>query len=278
MNIMNELRQPYLDEFESGGGDSFEEVDITEDIETIEPETEETIEDTPQAEGTKPAEEPYKIKVKFNHQEMDIPEDEASVWIQKGLNYDKGIERAKQEAAKEAENRAYTEMYQGTPMPISGKPILSKADYEQGSLEQKTLNDYQGRGIPEDVISDLAEFKKDKIERQAEKQSIQNQQIEIEKQALIQKDAVDFFNWFRAENQREFEVGKDEMPPELWQAHLEGKSLIAEYSRHENNKLKQELKILKQNSDNLRKAPVNGVTAHGGEKTQSDAVFLGFDD
>ena len=35
----------------------------------------------------------YKLKIKYNHKEMEIPEDEAIPLIQKGMNYDKLQER-----------------------------------------------------------------------------------------------------------------------------------------------------------------------------------------
>lgn len=271
--MFNELRQPYLEEFEAGGGsDGFD------DVETFEEPAEETMESQEQpeepVEDTKPTEEvtePYKLKVKFNHQEMEIPETEAATWIQKGMNYEKAVERAKQEARDDyIAEQGYT---------WNGKAITTEAEYRQALMEKEIYDRYQEKGLPEDVIQELVESKKFREESKAEKQAAEQQKAEIEKQRAIQQDAVDFFNWFKAENGREFEVGKDEMPPEAWQAHLEGRNLISEYSKYENKILKQKLKTVTQNTENLKKAPVNGVTKHGSDNVAPKDAFLeGFDE
>jgi len=86
------FRQPYLSEDDGvnlGGG---------------EPSPEPTTEPTPAPDGggTEPTPEPQRIKVKYNHQELEIPYEEAVQHIQKGMNYDKAVERARQEAAQQA--------------------------------------------------------------------------------------------------------------------------------------------------------------------------------
>lgn len=266
------LREPYLDELDSGGGaDGFDDMDLSDNTESIE--AEETIEVTETVEETKPTEEvsknPYKLKIKYNHDEIELGEDEAVPLIQKGMNYDKAVERAGQEAI----DKEYADLYRGQ-FSISGKPILSKLDYENALIEKEMYDKYQNQGLPEDVIRELVESKKDREERKLEKQTVQEQRIEYERQQAIQQDANDFFTWFQEENGRIFEVGKDTMPPEAWQAHLEGKNLIAEYSKYENKLIKQELKTLKQNKENQKKAPVNGVTVHGADSIESEDAFL----
>lgn len=268
---MNELKQPYFSEFESEGG--FDETDTFEDNgfeeESFEAEAEPV---TEPVEETKPIEEvaPYKLKVKFNHEEMDLSEEEAVPYIQKGMNYDKGIERAKQEAR---------DTYIAEQNYVwNNKPITTEAEYKQAMLEQQVKEKYQAEGLPDEVIEELIASKKDRLERQAEKQLIEQQKQEIAQRAAIEKDAENFFDWFRTENGRNFEIGKDDMPQEIWQSHLEGKSLISEYSKHENKLIKQRLKVFEQNTKNQQKAPVNGVTSHGADKVESDVLFDGFDD
>ena len=67
---------------------------ITTDTDNVEQVAEDTTEatDTTQEvqEQTEAAkEEARKLKIKFNHQEMELGEDEAIPYIQKGMNYDK---------------------------------------------------------------------------------------------------------------------------------------------------------------------------------------------
>lgn len=67
--------------------DDFQEVDNPAEPQAGEEPAEDT---TPEADKQP---EPYKLKVKYNHEEMEIPENEAIPLIQKGLNYDKLQER-----------------------------------------------------------------------------------------------------------------------------------------------------------------------------------------
>ena len=80
-----ELRQPYLDEFEGSGGEPSAD-------QVSDPISDPISDPAPQA-----------IKVKFNHDEIEIPYEEAVQHIQKGMNYDKAVDRAKREAAEQSE-------------------------------------------------------------------------------------------------------------------------------------------------------------------------------
>ena len=265
---MNELKQPYFSEFESEGG--FDDTEVV-DTDTFEDEAEaEPVTET--VEETKPIDEvaPYKLKVKFNHEEMEVSEEDAIMWTQKGMNADKGTERTRQEG-RDAWIAEQNYVW-------NGKHITTEAEFRQAEIEQQVKEKYQAEGLPDEVIEELIASKKDRLERQQEKQLIEQQKQEIAQRAAIEKDAENFFNWFRTENGRNFEVGKDDMPQEIWQSHLEGNSLISEYSKHENKLIKQRLKVFEQNTKNQQKAPVNGVTSHGADKVESDVLFDGFDD
>ena len=39
-----------------------------------------------------------------------------------------------------------------------------------------------------------------------------------------------------------------------------------------------EMKVLKQNAENSKKAPVGGVTGHGSDTAKADKIFEGFDE
>jgi hypothetical protein len=286
MKFMNMLRQPYLDEFESTGGDGFDsdiadsdgfDDESTESAVMIDKETPEekpADEEEKPAEDTKPAEEtPKTFKVKYNHQEIEVPEDQAGILIQKGMGFDKAIERAQQEGIdKYIASFGYTN-------PVTGELIKSKAEYDQALHDKEIYERYQSQGLPDEFIQELMESKKFREESKAEKARQEEARIEFEKQEAIKKDAVDFFSWFKAENGRAFDVEKDTMPPEIWQAHLNGANLIAEYAKYENKILKQRTKTLSQNNENLKRTPVGGVTSHGSDKPGPDDAFLqGFDE
>lgn len=222
------------------------------------------VEDTKPTDGTpetspETPEQPLKIKVKYNHEEMELPLDEAAQLAQKGLNYEKAVERAKQEArdAYIAE-QGYT---------WQGKPITTEAEYRAAMAEKELIEKYQDRDIPEEVIKELMESRRDREERQREKEARAEQE---------KKDAMlnDFLDYFQSVNDRPFDSTKDKIPQEVRDAVDKGESLKIAYMQYHNKELRNQLKIAKQNEENLKKAPVGSVTANGVSKAEVEDDFL----
>ena len=247
-------------------------VDSTpEDIETTvdeqEPEFEETVEPTEEvttptdepAEPQEPVTQPQKVKIKFNHEEREIDLEEAAQLAQKGMVFDKAIERAAQEARdKLIADMGYT---------WNGKPITTEAEYKQAMAEQELINKYKDRDLPDEVIKELIESRRDREERQREKAA-------KEEEARIQSTWNDFFKFFEEVNERAFDPKKDTLPAEVEQAIQNGHTPLEAYMRHHTKELRNQLKIAKQNQENMRKAPVGSVTAGGGTKTEPEDAFL----
>jgi hypothetical protein len=231
-------------------------------------------EDTEQAaEDTKPADEPtepqepgtqpLKIPVKFNHQDMELTVEEAAALAQKGMNYEKAIERARQEAAQQAKDALIADM----GYTWNGKPITTEAEYKQALQEQELINKYKDRDLPEEVIRELVENRRFREEQQRER-------AEKEEQAKQQAQYNEFFAFFEEVNERPFDAKKDTIPAEVQEAVQNGQSLMTAYMRHHAKEMRNQLKIAKQNQANTRKAPIGSVTAGGGTRTEAVDPFM----
>lgn len=225
-------------------------------------ETLETGEDTkPPVEEEQPPEvnpEPQKIKIKFNHEERELDVEEAALLAQKGMNYDKAVERA----AQQARDAVIAEM----GYSWNGKPITTEAEYKQALMEREIMEKYKDN-VPEEVLQELIASRKDREERQREKAA-------QEEQSKKQAEYNEFFNYFESVNERKFDPNKDTLPPEVLAAVENGANLKYAYMEHHNKELRNRLKIQSQNQANKQKAPVGSVTVNGGTKTVSDDLFL----
>lgn len=238
-------------------------------VEQNEPEQEEPVE--PDAEDTKPAEEPtdpkepetQKIKVKFNHEEQELTVEEAAQLAQKGMVFDKAIERARQEAAQQARDAVIAEM----GMEWNGNPIKTEDEYKQALAEQKLIEQYKDRDLPPEVIQELVENRKFREEQQREK-------AEKEVQSKRQEQFEEFFRYFESVNERPFDANKDIISQEVQAAVDSGVPLKFAYMEHHNKELRNRLKIQTQNQENKRKAPIGSVTANGSTPTEAEDMFL----
>jgi hypothetical protein len=250
------------DDFESLPADESME-DTKEPVEDLDTETveEPTSETTEPVEDTQEPETPQQrmLKLKVDRGEREVPEEEAILLAQKGLNYERGIERAKQEARD-----AYIAEQE---IMWNGKLISTEAEYKQATAEQKLINQYKDRDLPEEVIQELLAGRRDREERAKEKEA-------NEKQAKQQAAYNEFFDYFESVNERKFDPKTDILPQEVIDAADKGKPLMYAYMEHHNKQLRNSLKVAKQNETNSKKAPVGSVTAHGNNKPEPEDDFL----
>lgn len=159
--------------------------ELTNQSEVVEQETQETQiseemgqENTTQAEQTTP----QSIRVKYNHQELDLPYDEAVNHIQKGMNYEKAVERARQEAAQEARDS----LIAAEGYIWKGKPITTEAEYIAAKKEQEMEQEIERKyaHLPDDVREEMLENRKFREQYQTQQQQIEAQQ----RQAQAQQD------------------------------------------------------------------------------------------
>lgn len=214
-----------------------------------------------------PTTEPQKIKVKVDREEREISVEEAAILAQKGMNYERAIERARAEAAQQAKDSVIAEM----GMTWNGKPIQTESEYKQALAEQKLIEQYKDRDLPPEVIQELLESRRDREERQREKAA-------KEEETKIQTTWNEFFSYFEEVNERAFDPKKDTLPTEVEEAIQKGQTPLSAYMKHHSKELRNQLKIAKQNQSNTRKAPVGSVTAGGSKAAESEDPFLkGFD-
>lgn len=222
-------------------------------------------------ENTTPIEEPtvtpepveQKIKMTYNGQEMEVSATEAAVLAQKGMNYEKAVERARTEAAQEAKDSFIRDM----GYSWNGQPITTEAQYKQAMSEQEMINKYKDRDLPDEVIKELVESKRDREERAQEKQA---KQAESKKQ----EDFNEFFRYFESVNGRTFDPVKDKVSAEMQEAINNGQPMKYAYMESHNKELLNQLKISKQNETNVKRSPVGSTTANGSKTATSVDPFL----
>lgn len=225
----NELRQPYLEEFEGGGGDTAEQTESTTEI------------------ITEPA--PQAIKVKYNHEEIELPYEEAVTHIQKGMNYEKAVERAKQESR----DAFVAEQYAGQLW--KGKPITTESELKQALREQKSEEEIRQKysHLDDDILDELVESKRFREEyEQSRKESERERQQREQTEKLTQeqqKDQTEFLRMFKEENGRVWSE-EDKLPDEVINYLKQGKTLSEAYTRHLKDTYKQKINANETNQKN----------------------------
>lgn len=240
----------------------------------IEEEPFESVEDTTETEQTEEVDQPQEelteaqnafLKVKYNKEELDLDEDRARELAQKGLNYDKLVERVQQ---LETDPRLSFVEELAREQNLEVNEYLQQV---QEWREQEKLNQLIQSNIPEDLAKEILEARKD---REVRKQQEQQQQVEQKKQS----EAFEFFEYFKQATGKEFNNEADQIPQEVWDINSQGVPLKYAYMQHHNQQLQNQIKILKQNESNAKKAPIGSLSAHGSADNQSEDPFLsGFD-
>lgn len=227
--------------------------------------TEQAAEDTTPAdapvETQEPVTQPLKIPVKYNHQDMELTVEEAAALAQKGMNYEKAVQRASEEAAQQARDAVYAEM----GLEWQGKPIKTEAEYKQALQEKQLLEKYSS--LDPELAQEL-------IESRRFREELQKQQADQAEQKKQQASLNEFFDYFEEVNERKFDPNKDQLPQEVLDAVNNGQTLLSAYMKHQNKELRNRLKIQIQNQANQKKAPVGSVTAGGGIKSDPEDLFI----
>ncbi|WP_028547232.1 hypothetical protein [Paenibacillus taiwanensis] len=103
-------------------------------------------EPTDNGQESPPQEQPKGITVKYNKEDRFIADEEVSTWVQKGLNYDKVSERAK-EAERYQQMVDRTARYYGYDNPDDYMAAL-----EQAETERRIQQEAEKLGVDEEVI------------------------------------------------------------------------------------------------------------------------------
>lgn len=196
---------------------------------------------------------PEKIKVKFNHEEMELPLEEAVIHIQKGMNYDKVSERLKEvqedidfleERAKEAgmSRKDFREMW---------KQNLSQAEIKKLAEEKE---------IPEDVAKELSEAKRAK-----QKLELIEKEKQIESARLT--ELASFLDEFP-----DVKTYKD-IPAEVVDEWTSGTKLKTAYKAYQADLLKEKLSKVEEKSKVDETNQKNAAASMGAANTNGDSVI-----
>lgn len=218
----------------------------------------ESVEDTkPTEEVEQPVEQPQMVKLKYNHQEEEVPLDEAIKLAQMGKNYPK-----LQEKLQEMER--FREFIQELGQEHGYDPI-QYMDAVREQREQQMLDRLIQENIPEEYAREMLE------NRKFRQQYNEEQQKKVDEERK-NKEYMEFFDYFRDANGRDFVPSQDILPENV----LANKDMPLKfaYMMHENQQLRQQIQTLKQNETNASKAPVSSTTAHGSTETASEDPFL----
>ncbi|MGL4107259.1 hypothetical protein [Clostridium sp. LP20] len=237
--------------------DSVEDTDQTEEA-TEENQTEEENQENIEAKEESKEDTPT-IKVKFNHQEMDLPLDQAQEYIQKGMNYDKILGQLQEVQ----DNQGL--QYLNDLSQKSGMSVDEMVSHWRQQEEQAEIDELVQKNIPPEYAKEMIENKKFREEQlRKEKEAAK----ENESQAMY-KEFVQAYPYAKAE----------EIPPEVWDKVDAGVPLKYAYMEYENAKLQEKIKVKTQNETNKKRAPGLGVTSNGtAESVKEDDFLEGFNE
>lgn len=253
----------------TGDDDSWDDDEITaqdddEGEDAEQPEAEDTTRD--EGEQEQPATDEWGLPIKYNGEDRVLTRDEAQALAQKGMNYERAIERAAAEAAQAARDSYIAE--QGYEW--NGQAIKTEAEYKAAVAEKDLRDKYAN--LPPEVAERIVALEHAEHQRTQERQA-------AEEKAANDRQLSDFLETFQKINERPYDPKTDKVPPEVWAASQNGMPLRYAYMEHHNKELRNQLKISKQNESNSKKAPVGGVTANGGNKKAAvDPILAEWDE
>jgi len=186
---------------------------------------------------------PQTIKIKYNHEDKEIPYDEAVQHIQKGLNYDKVYERYN-ELANHPGLAYLNEIAQ-----VNGVTVDQLVGHWKQQNEQAKLDELIQNNIPEDVAREIIEGRKFRQQYTQEKMTAEQQR----KQRGMYAEFMEKFP----------EVKPEDVPAEVWQEVNSGKPLVDAYTRHENQALKNRLAKMEETLQTRQKNDQNAQSSPG---------------
>jgi hypothetical protein len=206
-------------------------------------------------------EQPLTFKIKYNKEEQELTYDDAIPLIQKGMNYDKQLERLQQ---LESDPRlAFVEQL----AQQQGMDVEEYLQAVQVYQEEERLNQLVQQNIPEEYAKEILENRKFREEFENERKTKSEQERQ-------NAEYNDFFQYFKNANGRDFDTTTDQIPQEVWDIHANGVPLKYAFMEHHSNQLSNQIKVLKQNQENTKKAPIGSLSAHGSQEVASEDDFL----
>lgn len=189
------------------------------------------------------------FKVKYLHEEKEIPYSEAPTYIQKGMDYDRV--KSKYEESKPV--LSFVER-------LAQQNGLSVPDYLKAVEEYEKQQEIEALSQKNSLDPELAEelylLRQERQQRQTAKQ-------QQDQEARQQQEYIEFINQFP-------DVKPDAIPNEVWQIKANNNLTITDaYIRHEYNKLREKINA---QETNLKNANVSTGSLTGNGNATSDFI------
>jgi len=158
----------------------------------------------------------------------------------------------RRKAEAEAKDKVISEMY-GESHGIHTYADYQKAVEQQAEAERKAS--LQEKGIDPSIVDEYVS-NNPVVKKAAE---LIKQQEQQQKQTA---QYAEFLDYFKQENDRDFNPATDKIPQEVWEQTAKGKSLADAYAHHDNKQLRAKLKAFETNQKNSSSSP-GSVTGNG---------------
>lgn len=266
-----------MEDFETTVNDTEETGGLFDDYEeTTEAETETPEDSTEEAENhdgesVKETTPEQMVRIKFNHEEKEVPLSEAIALAQKGMNYDKVL--SERDSLKNSKEFQLIDRKAKESNMTREQYLQWLDDFEtQRQLEDekaKVLEQYPD--LPDQVVTENAQLKLDKRKAEESKREAEKQRQTEAEQKQKRDDSLSRF----VEAYPDIKDYSKDIPPEVWTKFINGEDLLTAYRAHENTVLKQKIAMLEKNQTNKQKA-IGNVKGDAPEAERDDflAGFL----
>lgn len=196
------------------------------------------------------------VKIKYNHEEKEIPIEEAVTLAQKGMNYDKKLEEL--ENIKSDKRLSFVE----NMAEKYGMSVEQYMDAIAKQEEQRELNELIQKNIPEEIAQEILENRKYREEQKTKEQQRLDEEVENE---MFDK----FLSVYK-------DVKPEDIPQSVWEEVEKGVDLTDAYTKYENTQLKAKIAELTGNKEIEQKNTENAQASTGsvtGKGSVNDGYF-----
>lgn len=200
---------------------------------------------------------PETIKIKYDHNQVEVTPEQLHEYAQKGMNYD----RVKEELEALRQERQQNIQYQQVISQFAADAGMTPTEYlsalERQREERRVYEETQ-KGVPEEVARRLITLESKENQRQQQEQAFRRQQAQRQQYVQLAKEYP----------------GLKEFPQEVIRMINEGIPPLHAYRTYENSQLKQKLAVYEKNQENRRKTPGSAMGEVPGE--DQDEFMSGF--
>lgn len=237
--------------------------------------------DTEQVVNTGDTDQVLQITAEQTPQEKTFNQSQLNEIIEKRLEK----ERQRYESEREKVSQQARDAYIAEQGYVwNGKPITTEAEFQQAMKEQELIEQYQSRGIPDEVVSELVESKKFREEYTAKERAYMEAQAKTQAEAELKARTnamyEEFLNEFPDQNTEESwkAIPKEvfaEADKWLKSGGREGRRLADAFIYHQRKAELQQQQIQQANSKNAETS--TGSVKNVTKPTNQDPFLAGFD-